>query len=105
MQIFAVKNCNGALNRPPRILHLENANSALKKWKFHAPKMEIPCSENGNSMLRKWKSHAQKMEIPCSENRNSPHTVESRLFHTKSGKFVLLRSSQNSALNSTIAES
>ena len=44
---FALNDCNGALNRPARILHSENGNSALKKWKLHA--------QNGNSALRKWK--------------------------------------------------
>ena len=44
---FALKNCNCALNRSPRILRSKNGNSDLKKWKFHA---------------QKWKFCTQKME-------------------------------------------
>ncbi len=31
---FALKNCNGVLSSPSRILRLETGNSDFKKWKF-----------------------------------------------------------------------
>ncbi len=107
------------LNRPPRILQSENANSVLK--------IEILCSENANlrtqqlqwfskktgqnSALRKWKFCPQemqilqpKMEILYSKNgkfsQSHGKLTFLHFFHDKSGNLVLPCSSQN--LNSAI---
>ncbi len=85
MQILHLK---AALNRPPRILHSENANYALKieilcsnieilrseNVKFCSQKLQwCPKQTGQNSALRKWKFCTQKME-------NFPNAMESLLF-------------------------
>ncbi len=88
---FALKNYNGALNRPSWILRSENENSALKKWKFCA-KIKILCSESG------WKisSRHGKLAVPA-------------LFRPKLGSseqfYAVALSSRNYALNSATVES
>ncbi len=79
------------------MLHSKNANFVLKN-----------CSGVLN-MLRKWKFCAQEMEVPCSENGKFPqcHGKPTFLWFSKPNRAilcnsVLLRSSQNSALNSMI---
>ncbi len=54
-----------ALNRPPRILHSENGNFLLKKWKFHA--------QNGNSVLRKMKNFPNAMKGFSAISHSTPH--------------------------------
>ena len=90
---FCIKNCS--INKPPRILHSENANSALQnlnsalsKCKFCTQKLQwcpisrsarILHSEKRNSALKKWKPHAQ-MEILWSEYAYFHNAMKSLAF-------------------------
>ncbi len=67
------------ITNPYRFLHPENENSALRKQKFCAPKIEMLCS---------------KLEIPCPENETFAHKNCSlnrnpRILHSANEDYVL----------------
>ncbi len=70
---FALKNCNFALNRSPRILRSENGNSGLEKWKFRS---------------QKWKFCNLKMENSPQCHRKQPFSA---IFRAKWGISALFR--------------
>ncbi len=105
------------LNRPPRIMRSENANSTLKieilcsenanlgfKTAMVLRPRRILHSENGNSALKKWKFHAQKWKFCTQKMETFPKAMENQLFCTKSGNSMLPHSSRISTRNSAIAE-